>query len=144
MAEENKMICAIRIKGQVGLNRNIKETFDRLRMMRKYSCVVLKPTKENLGMIKKVNNMIAFGEIDGKTFEELLEKRGQPIDKSKKIDVKKAVEELEKGKKYEELNLKPFFRLHPARKGINTKFHFPEGVLGNNKEKINDLVRRML
>ena len=56
----------------------------------------------------------------------------------------KIVEELEKGKKYEELNLKPFFRLHPPRKGIKSKLHFPKGVLGDNKEKINELVKRML
>ncbi|KKL95423.1 hypothetical protein LCGC14_1854700, partial [marine sediment metagenome] len=42
------------------------------------------------------------------------------------------------------LNLKPFFRLHPPRKGIKSKLHFPKGVLGDNKEKINDLVLRML
>jgi hypothetical protein len=74
----------------------------------------------------------------------LIEKRGQLINKEKKIDIKKIVEELEKGKKYEELNLKPFFRLHPPRKGIKSKLHFPKGVLGDNKEKINDLVKRML
>ena len=44
----------------------------------------------------------------------------------------------------EELNMKPFFRLHPPRGGINAKIHFPKGVLGNNKEKINDLIKRML
>ena len=77
-------------------------------------------------------------------FEKLIEKRGQLINKSKKIDSKNVVEELEKGKKYEELNLKPFFRLHPPRKGIKSKFHFPKGVLGNNKDKINELMERML
>ena len=55
-----------------------------------------------------------------------------------------SVEELKKGKKFEELNLKPFFRLHPPRKGIKSKLHFPKGVLGDNKKKINDLVERML
>ena len=37
-----------------------------------------------------------------------------------------------------------FFRLHPPRGGIKSKIHFPKGVLGDNKEKINDLIKRML
>ena len=138
------MICLIRIKGDVGLKKEIRETLVRLRLRRKYSCVVLNPTKEQLGMIKKSRDFVAFGEIDKKTFEKLIDSRGQLIKKSKKIDSKKIIEDLEKGKKYEELNLKPFFRLHPPRKGINSKLHFPKGVLGDNKEKINNLIMRML
>ncbi len=141
------MMCVIRIRGQVGLRKDIKETLHRLRLRRKYACIVLpNPTKEQLGMIKKLKDFVAFGKINKETFVKLLEARGQPIDKSKKIDAKKVAEELEKGKKYEELNLKPFFRLHPPRGGIDSKKHFGvgKGVLGDNKEKINDLIERML
>ena len=138
------MICIIRIRGEVNLDRKTKDTFERLRVGRKYSCVVINPNKEQEGMIKKVRNLIAFGNIDRETFRRLIEARGQKIDKKKKIDAKTAVEELEKGKKYEDLNLKPFFRLHPPRGGIDSKVHFPKGILGDNKEKINELVLRML
>jgi len=36
--------------------------------------------------------------------------------------------------------------LHPPRKGIESKKHFGvgKGVLGDNKEKINELLERML
>ena len=51
--------------------------------------------------------------------------------------------ELKAGK-MDELSIKPFFRLHPPRGGIKSKVHFPKGVLGNNKEKINELIMRML
>ncbi len=139
-----KMICVIRIRGQVGVDKDVKETLYRLRLRKKYSCIVINPTKEQLGMIKKMRNFVAFGEIKKDVLEKLIEKRGQIINKEKKIEVKKVVEELEKGKKYGELNLKPFFRLHPPRKGIKSKLHFPKGVLGDNKEKINELVERML
>ena len=138
------MICIIRIKGNVGLEKGVVETLKRLRLRKKYSCVIIDPKKEDLGMIKKVANFVAFGNIKKDVFEEVIEKRGQIIDKTKKIDSKKIADELLKGKKYEELNLKPFFRLHPPRKGIKSKLHFPRGVLGDNKEKINDLVLRML
>ena len=139
------MICIIRIRGEVNMDGNVKETLHRLRLRKKYTCIVLNPNKEQEGMISKVKNLVAFGEISKETFEKLIEKRGQPVDKKKKkMDAKKVVEELESGKKYEDLNLKPFFRLHPARGGINTKIHFPKGVLGNNGDKINKLVEKML
>jgi len=119
----SKKICLIRIKGKIGIEHGVKETLDRLRLRRKYSCVVIEPTKDQKGMIKKVSNFIAYGEITDENYEELKKKRG---------------------KKDAEGKLKPFFRLHPPRKGINSKLHFPAGVLGNNKEKINDLLARML
>jgi len=138
------MICIIRIKGEVGINRKIEERLYRLRLRRKYSCVVLKSTKEVEGLVKTLGDYVAFGEIDKKTFQKLIEKRGKVIDKKKKIDYEKLFEDAEKGKKLEELNLKPFFRLHPPRRGIKSKIHFPKGALGNHKEKINDLIERML
>jgi len=138
------MICIIRISGQVKLDRDVKETLERLRLGRKYTCVVLNPNREQTGMIKKIKHFIAFGEIRKDVFEKLIDARGQRINKSKKIDSKKVIEDLEKGKKYEDLGLKPFFRLHPPRGGIKSKIHFPKGVLGNHGEKINELVLRML
>ena len=115
------MICVIRIRGQVGLRKEVVETLSRLKLRRKYACIVLeKPTKEQLGMIKNVKDFVAFGDIDNETYKKLVEVRGK--------------------------KLKNFFRLHPPRKGIESKKHFGvgKGVLGNNKEKINELVRRML
>ena len=139
------MICVIRIHGRVGVDRKVKETLERLRLGKKYTCVVIaNPNKEQVGMIKKVRDFVASGDIKKDVFEKLIDKRGRKIDKKRAIDSKKIVEELEKGKTYESLNLKPFFRLHPPRGGINSKVHFPRGVLGDNKEKINDLVLRML
>ena len=120
------MIAIIRIKGQVGMDKDIIETFYRLRLRRKYACIVVdKPSPEQLGMLRKVENFVAFGELDKDTYKELVEKRGR---------------------KDKEGNLKPFFRLHPPIKGIESKKHFGvnKGVLGNNKDKINELVRRML
>ncbi len=138
------MICIIRIRGNVGLKRDVIENFNRLRLKRKYACVVIKSNSQNLGMIRKVKNFVAYGEIDDETFEKLIEARGKLLNKTKKIDSKKAVAEIKDGNSYEEVNLKPFFRLHPPRGGIETKIHYPKGVLGNHKEHINKLIRRML
>lgn len=140
------MICVIRITGDIHLKAGIRATLERLYLRKKYACVVISPTKVNLGMIKKLRDFVAFGEISDEVFSQLIEQRGKLIDKTKKVDAKKVVEDINKGKKYSELNLRPFFSLHPPRKGIESKKHFGvgKGVLGNNKEKINDLVKRML
>lgn len=140
------MKALIRIKGQIKISNEAKETLDRLRLMKKYVCVVIDSKPEIMGMIKKVENFVAYGDITKETFKELIEKRGKPIDKNKKIDSEKVIEGFfdKKDKKLEEFNVKPFFNLHPPRGGIKSKEHFPRGVLGNNKEKINDLIKRML
>ena len=118
------MICLIRIKGQIGIERGAKETLDRLRIRKKYACVVIKnPTPVEMGMIAKIKNFIAWGEISEADYKKLVDARG-----------KKDVE----GK------LKPFFRLHPPRGGANTKLHYPKGILGDNGKDIAKLLERML
>ncbi len=139
------MIAIIRISGLVGVDENIENTLTRLRLRRKYACVVLKDSKELGGMLKKIRSFVSYGEIDKETFLKLVEERGELIDKKKKTDKKGSGEQYFDGKlkKLQEANIKPFFRLHPPRKGINAKVHYPKGVLGKNK-KINELIMRML
>lgn len=119
------MIAIIRISGQVGIKKDIAETLDKLRLRRKYVCVIVDEKNPNIaGMIKKVRDFTAYGEIDEETKKKLIEARG---------------------KKDEEGNLKPFFRLHPPRGGLKTsKLHYPKGVLGNNGKDINKLIGKML
>ena len=117
------MIAVLRIKGQVGLKREVKETLHRLRLRRKYVCVVFdKPNEAQMGMIKSLRNFVAFGEITDATYKKIVEVRG---------------------KKDGDGKLKPFFRMHPARGGIKTKLHYPLGVLGDNKE-MDKLLEKML
>lgn len=139
------MFIVIRISGQVGLDSAIKETLIRMRIKTKYSSVLLKETVENEKLLKNVRNFVAFGTIDKETLKELVEKRAKPLKSGDKIDAEKVASGLE-SKSPEELGIRSIFRLHPPRKGIESKKHFGvgKGVLGDNKEKINDLVRRML
>ena len=114
-------IAVIRIKGLVGIKKDIKETLNRIRLRKKYSCIVLDSNKENFGMVEKVNDFVAFGEINEEVYKKLQEKRKTKI--------------------------KNFFRLHPPRGGIDSKKHFGEtkkAVLGNNGKEINKLIERML
>ena len=94
-------------------------------------------------MVQKVRNFIAYGEIDKPTLIELIKARGKSLN-NKKIDAEKVADLILKNKSFENTEIKPFFRLHPPRGGIKSKEHFPKGVLGDNKEKINELIRRML
>jgi len=132
------MITVIRIRGGICLDEGLEETLFRLRLRRKYSCVVVPEKPEILGMLKKVENFIAYGKINEETLKMLIEKRGE----GEKKEVKKVIEEMEKGKIE---SIKPFFRLHPPRGGFkkSIKEKFPKGVLGKN-EKINELIMRML
>ena len=140
------MIAIIRIRGKVKLNEKAEETLSRLRLRRKYVCVIIDNKDDSLtGMLEKIRNFVAYGEIEKGTLTRLIEKRGKRIDKGEIKDSEKIAEEIGKGKKLSELGLKPFFRLHPPRGGLkSSKKHFPRGVLGNHGKEINKLIERML
>ncbi len=115
------MIAIVRIRGQCSLDKDMADTLDRLNLRTKYSCIVIEnPTVIQLGMIHKVKDLIAYGDLNKETLEKLKKARGSQGPK--------------------------FYRLSPPRKGIDSKkpFGINKGVLGNNKEKINDLISRMI
>ena len=123
-------IALIRIKGQTKIKTEKKTTLDMLSLYRKNYCVVLDKTPSVMGMVKKVEDLITWGEVDASTIKELTDKRGE---KTKK-----------KGKEV----LKPFFRLCPPRggferKGVKVPFKIG-GALGYRGNKIKDLIKRML
>jgi large subunit ribosomal protein L30 len=128
MAEKtNPKIAVIRIRGVTGIRKPIKDTLDMLRVYSKHTCTVVDGTPSILGMIQKSKDFITWGEIDEETYDLLKEKRGI---------------------KDPEGNLKPFFKLAPPvggfeRKGIKKPFSVG-GVLGNRKEKINILLKKMI
>ncbi|OIO41547.1 hypothetical protein AUJ10_00935 [Candidatus Pacearchaeota archaeon CG1_02_31_27] len=144
------MFVAIRIKGRIDISYKNKTTFELLKLRRKFACAIYSETKEIEGMLKRVENYIAYGKIDEKTLKELIIKRGR-LTGNKKVDEKlindKLIKDVTDGKvKLEEKNIKPFFRLNPPRGGFkkSTKKMFPNGILGNNKEKINEFIITML
>lgn len=127
------MIAIIRITGDVKIRQDVRETFKRMGLTRKYSCIVLEnPKPEEIGMLDKVRDLVAYGELDKETFKKLVEARGY----------KGKTQSKAKGEKPK----KQVFRLHPPRGGIDSKLYFGQkkGVLGNHKDQINKLVERML
>ncbi len=138
------MIIIIRISGMVEIPQAVQETLYRMRLRQKYAAVIVHDTPEVRKLLEKVRNFVAFGTIDEKMLEQLLIVRGERYDK-KKMDAKTVVAGLSK-KGLEDLGVKPFFRLHPPRRGIESKKHFGtgKGVLGNHGDQIHLLLGRML
>lgn len=139
------MIAIIRISGQVDLRGDIKSTLDRLRLRKKYTCVILQENKEISGMLKKVSQYVAYGEIDDEMLKEMILKRGKLIG-DKPIEANLVTSLILKIKSGEFGNMKRFFRLQPPKKGFNkrSRILYPKGILGNNGKDIALLLRRML
>ncbi len=115
------MIAVIRVRGTVGMEHSIANNLNSLNLYRKNYCTLIEETSDMKGMLAKAKDFITWGVIDDETAK-LLKKR-QKADKK-------------------------FFRLNSPRKGFGRKGikrHFVVGgALGDRKEKINDLIRRML
>ena len=117
------MIAIIRIHGRVGLKKEIEETLKRLKLIRKYSCVLI-DEKDNvrMGMLKKINDYVAYGKISGDIEKQLKDKRAKKD--------------------------KDFFSLHPPRGGMkrSTKLSYKrKGVLGKwDDNELDKLLARML
>ena len=155
-----KKIAILRVRGKIGIKKDIKDTMNMLRLYNKHHCIVINNSPNNVGMLKKVKDYVTWGEIDEETFKELLKKRG-------KLSAKKSITEdylkektnlnfdeftkeffLFKKSLKDVPGLKNFFKLKPPtrgfeKKGIKTPFSLG-GALGYRKEKINDLIKRML
>ncbi len=122
-----KKLAVIRIRGELHLPKEIKDTLFMLRLRKKNTCILLDQNSSNLGKIKKIKDYVTWGEIDPETEKMLIEKRGIKTKDGK---------------------LKPYFRLNPPRggferKGVKKPFSVG-GALGNRKAKINELIKRMV
>ena len=157
---DNKRIVIIRVSGRTGIKKKIKDTLNMLRLYKKHNCVMVSNIQPYLGMLLKVKNHVTWGEIDEKTCQELLQKRGKLAKKKALTDeylkdkIKSDFTTFTKDfmgfkKELKDVpGLKLFFKLKPPiggfeRKGIKQPFSLG-GVLGERKEKINELLERML
>ena len=155
-----RKIAIVRIRGSMGVKKEIKDTMSMLRLYNKNHCIIINNSPNMIGMLKKTKDYITWGEINEETFKELLSKRGKLVGKKSltetylkektKLSTDEFIKEFFNFKKTlkDIPGLKPFFRLKPPtkgfeRKGIKVPFSMG-GVLGYRKEKINDLIMRML
>lgn len=120
-------LAVVLLRGRIGLHRDVKRTLDLLKLRKKHTCIVVEDTPVLRGMLQKAKDAITWGAIDEETYKLLVEKRG---------------------KKDAEGKLKEYFSLNPPRggferKGIKTAYTLG-GALGNRKEAMSDLVKKML
>lgn len=150
------MYAVIRIRGRVGIRREVEDTLKMLRLKTVNSCVVVPETDSYKGMLKKAYDFITYGEINFDTFLKMIKKRGR-VEGDKKLTeeiVKEvgfnSVEEMARaifdGKiRMKDVRLNPVFRLTPPSKGFkSTKEHYPKGDLGYRGSEINELIERMI
>ena len=149
------MFAVVRLRGEVNTRPEIRDTLDMLRISRINHCVVVKEDPHFRGMIQKVKDYVAWGKIDEDTLTMLLERRGrlsgnrrlteQFLKEKGYASVKKLAEAVNTGTvSLKDLDIKPVFRLHPARKGLkSTKKTARQGGDLGFREDIADLIVKM-
>ena len=152
------LYAVIRLRGQVDVNRKIRETLAMLRLHKKNHCVVIPANDSYKGMLKVVKDYVAYREIDAETLALILRRRGRLIGDKRLTDeyVKEktgyeSIEEFAKavveGKaNLKDLGIKPVFRLHPPSKVFKGKVkrsYTTGGVTGYRGENINNLLKKM-
>ena len=73
------MYAVVQVRGVVNTRGDIKDTLKMLRLHHINHCVLVSNTPENLGMIRKVKDYVAYGEVDAVTIETLLRTRGRIV-----------------------------------------------------------------
>ncbi|MEM2121572.1 MAG: uL30 family ribosomal protein [Candidatus Woesearchaeota archaeon] len=125
LLEKSELLGVVLIGRTANARFVVKDTLKKLNLLRHNSLAIIPKTPSYLGMIKKVEPFITWGEINQETIKLLKEKRTPIVKKNSLI-----------------------FRLNPPRKGFERKgikkpFNLG-GAYGYRAEKINDLIRRMI
>jgi large subunit ribosomal protein L30 len=153
----------VRIRGTVHVTGKTADTLEMLRLNRPMHAVVLPKTESYLGMVNRVKDYVAYGDVDAETMSALIKSRGRVMGDAPITD--QFVKDATKGK-YANVDAfakavvkgeatmkdlgdeaKPVFRLNPPVGGFkgSTKRHFTvKGELGYRGKDINELIRRMI
>ncbi len=113
---DKMQLAVLRIRGRVGVRKDVERTMRMLGLKTKHSLALTSNSPEILGMIKKSQDFITWGEVSKDLLETLKEKGESNV-----------------------------YRLAPPKGGFKTlKKHWPKGDLGYRGESINELIKRML
>jgi large subunit ribosomal protein L30 len=152
------MYVVVQVRGVVNTRREIKDTLHMLRLHHINHCVLVPDTPAYLGMIRKVKDFVAYGEVDENTLSTILETRGRLTgnvrlsnsyvkDNSEFESIEEFAHALcaNEATMADVPGLKPVLRLHPPRKGHKSiKRTFQQGgALGYHGNAINDLIYKM-
>lgn len=151
--------AVIRLRGDINIRSDIKDTLKFLRINRINHCVLLGEDEISKGMLQKAKDYITWGEVKPEIIARMIVTRGRLTGNKaitneyiKKNSPHSTIMEFAKAinedkTKYSNLKMvKPLFRLHPPLKGyegIKRTFKVG-GALGYRGEAINDLIIKML
>ncbi len=156
--ERSKRFAVIRIRGVNNTRSTINATCKLMNIARIHNLSFVDDRKSYKGMLQKAKDTITWGEVTSESVEKVLSKWGKlPGDKPLTDDYMKEKTKYATIKDFSEAfvdlkadlgdipELKPFFRLHPPRKGYEaTKIHYTVGgSLGYRGDNINQLIKRM-
>ncbi|MCL7474578.1 MAG: 50S ribosomal protein L30 [Methanosarcinales archaeon] len=152
------MYTVVRLRSTVNTRPEIRDTLKMLRLNKVNHCVVLNENPQNKGMILKVKDYVAWGNITPEALAQLMHKRGEL-----KGGARLTNEYVKENTSFNDIDalaqaihagdvsvkdvpqLKPLFRLHPPRKGHRgiKKSVAEGGVLGYHGDDINTLLHKM-
>lgn len=133
------MYAVIRIRGEAGERKGIKDTLKMLNLVNKFECSLVPENDSFEGMLEKVKNFVTWGEVDDGMAKKIIEMSGS---ESPDGDFEKVVD----GESKDELGLKNSVNLHPPSGGFNgsTKKLYPKGEGGYRGEEVNRLLEKMM
>ncbi|RJS90576.1 50S ribosomal protein L30 [Candidatus Bathyarchaeota archaeon] len=159
MEKGQKCLAVVRIRGTVNVRKEVEDTLRMLNLQRNCHATLIDDRPSFLGMLRKAQSFITWGEASKETIALLLKKRGRIVGNRKLTDeyakkigydsldaLAEAIYNLKVGLK-DLPGVKPVFRLHPPRKGFRgtvKKSYSAGGEAGYRGEAINDLIRRMV
>ncbi len=149
--------AVIRLRSPRKKKKEMNETLSMLRLNKVNHCVIIPERDSYEGMLRKVEDLITWGEIDIDTLVDLLEARSE-------MDSEELEERIERYTSYDRVDefaiavtsdkinlgdiegLESFFRLNPPKGGYEgtKKPYNTGGSLGYRGNEINDLIQRML
>jgi large subunit ribosomal protein L30 len=149
----------IRLRGTQNLNPKTKDTLKYMRLNRINHAVVLPESDTTKGMLQVAKDYVTWGEVDARTLAQVIKTRGRLVGDAPLTDAHVAkhtpfksidalAEAIAAGKtRYQDVpEVKPIFRLHPARRGLEGIKRSVQagGALGYRGADINELLGRML
>ncbi len=154
-----RRLAVIRVRGIVNASKDVIDTLNLLHLRRNCHATLVDSRPDYIGMLQKVQNYVAWGEISKEVLALLLRKRGRIVGDKRLTDehaqrlgfnsIEGLAEAIHEGRvDYKSLPyVKPFFRLHPPSKGFKgsvKKAYRAGGETGHRGEAINELLKRMI
>ncbi|WP_457554856.1 50S ribosomal protein L30 [Candidatus Pyrohabitans sp.] len=153
-----RRLAVVRVRGKVGVAREVEDTLRMLRLTRVNHCVLIDDRPTYRGMLQKAKDYITWGEVTQEEVALILRNRGELQGGTRLSDA--YVREHTRFESIDDFarafvefkaelsdipGLKKVFRLHPPRKGYRgIKRSFVEGgALGYRGEAMRELLRRM-